>query len=118
MRQPADLRARQFILGNAIGFTIISFASYFDVYSHAHIFVGVDPWYNPAHIMIYAGILIILITALKLRKYPDPRIKLSLAGIVVMIAAGILNEIWHRVLLFGNPRPEPFPIEPPHALLA
>ncbi len=44
---------------NAAGLSIIAFASYFDVYSHAHIFVGYDPWWNPAHLLLCAGFAVV-----------------------------------------------------------
>jgi hypothetical protein len=44
--------------------------------------------------------------------------KLSVVGVVLVLVAAAFNEVWHRVLLFGNPLPEPFPVEPPHAVLA
>jgi len=108
---------RNFLTGNSVGFSLIAFASYSDVYSHRHLFVGIDPWWNPAHLLLYAGFVVLVFAALK-QKPRDSLIKLSLAGIVISITAAIFNEFWHRVLLFGNPLPEPFPIEPPHALLA
>ncbi|MBI3840517.1 MAG: hypothetical protein HY297_00930 [Thaumarchaeota archaeon] len=39
-------------------------------------------------------------------------------GLLLVLAAAAFNEVWHRVLLFGNPLPEPFPVEPPHVILA
>jgi hypothetical protein len=96
---------------------MIAFASYFDVYSHANIFVGVDPWWNPAHLMLYAGFVVLAYGIFRGRQKGMVG-NLSVAGLATVIAAAVFNEIWHRVLLFGNPLPEPFPVEPPHALLA
>lgn len=108
---------RLFGYANAVGLTTMAFASYFDVYSHAHIFVGVDPWWNPAHLLLYAGFAFLAYGAVADR--PRGFVgRLSLAGVAVVLAAAAFNEVWHRVLLFGNPLPEPFPVEPPHALLA
>jgi len=115
---PEERLKRFFLFGNAAGFSIIAFASYFDVYSHRTIFVGTDPWYNPAHIILYSGFVVLLLTVLKLLNHRDGVIKLSIIGILISIVAAGFNEFWHRVLLYGNPLPEPFPIEPPHALLA
>ncbi len=106
-----------FLHGNALAFTLIAFSSYFDVYSHAYIFVGIDPWWNPAHLMLYGGFLV-LILAIWRSDRSDPSVKLSEVGVATSITAAAFNEFWHRVLLFGNPLPEPFPVEPPHVLLA
>ena len=108
---------RTFLYANAIGLSLAAFASYFDVYSHAHIFIGTDPWWNPAHLMLYAGFVIIAYGVARDRPR-DSVGELSYAGILVVLAAAAFNEVWHRVLLFGNPLPEPFPVEPPHAILA
>jgi hypothetical protein len=108
---------RTFLFANAVGISTAAFASYFDVYSHRHIFVGTDPWWNPAHILLYAGFLVVLYGLVSDR--PKGVVgKISVLGVVLVIAAAAFNEVWHRVLLFGNPVPEPFPVEPPHALLA
>ncbi len=106
-----------FLLGNAVGLSVIAFASYFDIWSHRRLFIDTDPWWNPAHLMIYAGFLVLAYAAVR-QKPRDGLVKLSLAGVVVILVSAVFNEIWHRVLLFGNPLPEPFPVEPPHALLA
>lgn len=108
---------KTFLNGNALAFTLIAFSSYFDVYSHAHIFVGVDPWWNPAHLMLYAGFAVLIFTIWKSDRR-DGAVKLSEGGVAISLAAAAFNEVWHRVLLFGNPLSEPFPVEPPHALLA
>ncbi len=108
--------SRTFLFGNAIGFSVITFASYFDIFSHRHIFVNTDPWWNPGHLFLYAGFIILAYAAVK-QKPRDSLVKLSLAGVLISLFAGAFNEFWHRVLLFGNPLPEPFPVEPPHALL-
>ena len=108
---------RTLLFANAIGLSLAAFASYFDVYSHRHFFVGVDPWWNPAHLMLYAGLLIIAYGVARDR--PRGALgNLSVIGVALVLAAGAFNEAWHRVLLFGNPLPEPFPVEPPHAVLA
>ncbi len=108
---------RTYLYGNAVGLSLSALASYFDVYSHAHIFVGTDPWWNPAHLMLYAGFAVIAYGIAWGR--PEGIVgKLSVGGVLVVLGAAVFNEIWHRVLLFGNPLPEPFPVEPPHAVLA
>jgi hypothetical protein len=108
---------RTFLFANAVGISTAAFASYFDVYSHRYIFVGTDPWWNPAHLLLYAGFLIVLIGVASDR--PGGVVgKISVFGVGLVLAAAAFNEVWHRVLLFGNPLPEPFPVEPPHALLA
>lgn len=95
----------------------VAFASYFDVYSHAHIFIGVDPWWNPAHVLLYAGFAL-LAYGVVFHRPKDHVGQLAIGGLALVVASALFNEAWHRVLLFGNPIPEPFPIEPPHALLA
>ena len=108
---------RTYHYANAAGLSAIAFASYFDVYSHRHIFIGTDPWWNPAHLILYAGFAVIVYGVARGR--PRGAVgRLSIAGVAVVLAAAAFNEVWHRVLLFGNPLPEPFPVEPPHALLA
>jgi uncharacterized membrane protein len=116
--EPMEMsRARTYLFGNALGLSVSAFASYFDVYSHAHIFIGTDPWWNPAHLMLYSGFLILAYGVVRGRP-PGGVGKMSLVGLVVVLGAAVFNEFWHRVLLYGNPIPEPFPVEPPHAVLA
>jgi hypothetical protein len=108
---------KTFAKTNAAGLSTMAFASYFDVYSHSHIFIRYDPWWNPAHLLLYSGFVIVLVGLVADR--PKNVVgRLSLAGVLVSIGAAAFNEVWHRILLFGNPLPEPFPVEPPHALLA
>ena len=117
MPNPPPGHLRTFLFTNAVGISTAAFASYFDVYSHRYIFVGTDPWWNPAHILLYSGFLIVLIGVVSDR--PRGVVgKISVFGVVLVLVAAAFNEVWHRVLLFGNPLPEPFPVEPPHALLA
>ena len=108
---------RSYLYGNAVGLSFIAFASYFDVYSHRQIFVGTDPWWNPAHLMLYAGSAVIAYGVFRGRTRGAAG-TLSIVGLVIVLSAAGFNEFWHRVFLFGNPLPEPFPVEPPHALLA
>ncbi len=112
-----EASGREFLYGSATGLSVVALASYFDVYSHSRIFVGTDPWWNPAHLMLYSGFAVLAYSSLWGRPYGVPK-RLSTSGVAVVLVAAALNEIWHRVLLFGNPIPEPFPVEPPHALLA
>jgi hypothetical protein len=108
---------RTFLFANAVGISTAAFASYFDVYSHRHLFIGTDPWWNPAHLLLYAGFFIVLYGVASDR--PKGIVgKISVLGLVLVLVAAAFNEVWHRILLFGNPLPEPFPVEPPHALLA
>ncbi len=104
------------LFGNAIGFSVIAFASYFDIFSHRHLFINTDPWWNPGHLLLYSGFIVLGHSALR-QKPREGLVKLSLAGVLISLFAGAFNEFWHRILLFGNPLPEPFPVEPPHALL-
>ena len=108
---------RVYLFANAVGLSAVAFASYFDVFSHRHLFINTDPWWNPAHLMLYAGFAAIAYGIVRGRPRGQAG-KLSIAGIVIVLAAAAFNEVWHRVLLFGNPLPEPFPVEPPHAVLA
>ena len=108
---------RTYLYANAVGLSAAAFASYFDVFSHRHLFINTDPWWNPAHLMLYAGFAAIAYGIVRGRPRGQAG-KLSVAGIVIVLAAAAFNEVWHRVLLFGNPLPEPFPVEPPHAILA
>jgi hypothetical protein len=107
----------RFLYANASGLSLAAFASYFDVYSHSHIFVGIDPWWNPAHLMLYAGFAVVAYGVFSDNPGGSAG-KLSMVGVAAVVAAAVFNEVWHRVLLYGNPLPEPFPVEPPHALLA
>ncbi len=113
-----SLPTRSLLLGGSAAFSLISFASYFDVWSHRNWFVGVDPWYNPAHLILYAGVLVLLVIAYRGRRSTDVSARLVRYGLVIVVGAATFNEFWHRILLFGNPIPEPFPVEPPHVLLA
>lgn len=110
--------SRNLLIRSAAAFSLVSFASYFDVWSHRNWFVGVDPWYNPAHLLLYGGYLVLVLTAYRDRRSTELSSRLVRYGLIVALAAAAFNEFWHRVLLFGNPLPEPFPVEPPHALLA
>ncbi len=108
---------QRFLYANAVGISVVAFASYLDVYSHRHLYFGVDPWWNPAHLLLYSGFLVMVYGIVS--DVPRGKVRtLSIVGTMTVIAAAAFNEFWHRVLLFGNPLPEPFPIEPPHALLA
>jgi hypothetical protein len=107
----------------SISFLVIAFASYWDVFSHRVVFVGGigrDPVWNPAHIALYAGFLLLMIGAYQSWSAGGRSISLItiLFGIILALLAAGYNEIWHRVLGYSITRPEPFPIEPPHALLA
>jgi len=108
---------RVFLYANASGLSLVAVASYFDVYSHSRIFVGTDPWWNPAHLILYAGFAIMAYGVARGRP-GDAVGNIPVAGIMIVLASAVFNEVWHRILLFGNPLPEPFPIEPPHAMLA
>jgi len=61
---------------------------------------------------------VLFFTTLKMKSFHNLGTKVTAAGLLVVIISAVFNEIWHRVLQFGNPLPEPFPVEPPHALLA
>lgn len=100
-------------------------AGWWDVISHL-LFGNVDPWWNPAHLTLYAAIAITLIGVWRGLQYSPKRppvsvspirfanvagLKLAGFGCLIEIMAGIWNEIVHRVFL-SEPR-----IAPAHALL-
>ena len=96
-------------------------AGWWDV--NSHILLGnIDPWWNPTHLTLYIGILIVIVAVWQGLRATVPNagpIKfanlsgLRLAGIgsIMQIGAGIWNELVHHV--FHN---EPL-IAPAHALL-
>lgn len=91
-------------------------SGYWDVYSHRIIFKQFDPWWNPAHLSIYAGVaLAIIALAWATRDAPGPALRpafrLMTLGVGMQLAAGIFNEAWHRL---GGPL---LLLEPPHVLL-
>ncbi len=94
---------------------------------YSHLLLGpVDPWWNPAHLTLYAGFAITILViwrGLRLRRAQPPitlspirfenvaGLKLAGAGTVVEVVAGVWNEIVHHVFQ-SEPR-----IAPAHALL-
>ncbi len=100
-------------------------AGWWDVYSHL-LFGAADPWWNPAHLTLYAGFAITILAVSRGLRTPRIKpaasvspirfqnvagLKLAAAGTVVEVIAGVWNEIVHRVFL-SEPR-----IAPAHALL-
>lgn len=109
----------------SFGAVIQVLAGWWDVFSHI-LFGIVDPWWNPAHLTLYAAIAITIIGVWRgLRDSPKQPfvshtpirfanvagLKLAGLGCLIEIIAGIWNEIVHRVFL-NEPR-----IPPAHALL-
>lgn len=94
-------------------------SGYWDVFSHRVQFISSDPAWNPAHLSLYTGLLMVLIGILAEKRSRSrshglpvfPGNKLVLGGIVLEIIAGAWNELWH---LFSLPEP---PVAPAHALL-
>lgn len=117
-------RRSNYLVGS-LGGTLQVLAGWWDVYSHL-LFGTVDPWWNPAHLTLYAGFAITVLAVW--RGLRTPRIqpvasvspirflnlaglKLAGAGTIVEVIAGAWNEIVHHVFL-SEPR-----IAPAHALL-
>jgi hypothetical protein len=116
-------RQKYYIVGS-IGTTVQVLAGWWDVYSHL-LFGAVDPWWNPAHLTLYAGFAITILAVWRgLRTGTQPAasvspirfrnvagLKVAGAGTGIEVIAGVWNEIVHRVFL-SEPR-----IAPAHALL-
>jgi hypothetical protein len=115
-------RRSSYLLGS-VGGTLQVFAGWWDVYSH--LLAGkVDPWWNPAHLMLYTGVAIVIVAVLLSRNKKHPQVpalgpirfvnsaglKIAGFGCGVQIVAGVWDEIVHHVL--GEPR-----IAPAYALL-
>ena len=117
-------RHSYYLVASIAGFLQV-FAGWWDVYSHL-LFGNVDPWWNPAHITLYAGVAIAILAVWKGLRVSRAQLPLSLSpirfvnvaglklaglGCLIEIGAGIWNEIVHHVF-----RTEP-KIAPAHALL-
>lgn len=116
-------RRSSYIVGS-LGASLQVLAGWWDVYSHL-LFGPADPWWNPAHLTLYSGFMVVLLAVWRgLRTHrvqstgvsPIPfqnlaGLKLAGAGTAVEIVAGVWNEIVHHVLL-TEPK-----IAPAHALL-
>lgn len=91
-------------------------SGYWDVYSHRVLFTEFDPWWNPAHLSLYGGGLILLAgVALWYwdqgrHAYSSPGFSLLLLATVTQLVATLSNEAWHLFL-----REDP-PLAPPHVL--
>ncbi len=109
----------------SFGAVIQVLAGWWDVFSHI-LFGNVDPWWNPAHLTLYAAIAITIIGVWRGLRYSSKQpyvslnpirfanvagLKLAGLGCLIEIIAGIWNELVHRVFL-NEPR-----IAPAHALL-
>jgi hypothetical protein len=81
-------------------------SGYADVYSHAFVFKSGDPILNPAHVSLYLASLLGFVAVFLSLKTKRPvrscgfRIGMLVAsiGVVAEIAAGIVNELYHRVI--------------------
>lgn len=99
-------------------------AGWWDVYSHL-LFGSVDPWWNPAHLTLYFGIALVIIsvwhglrvtriqpaTFSPIRFINVSGLKIAGLGSLMQIIAGVWNEIVHRIFL-REPK-----LAPAHALL-
>jgi len=105
----------------SIGGIIQVLAGWWDVYSHR---LGrIDPWWNPAHLTLYLGLMVIAVAVYRgLRQRFESTtphlpfvntagLKLVALGVSVEVIAGAWNEVVHAIL-----RQEPT-IAPAHALL-
>ena len=117
-------RQSSYLLGS-VGATLQVVAGWWDVYSHL-LFVSVDPWWNPAHLTLYLGVVIVIIAVWRglstVKVQPSASLspvnfanvrglKLAAIGLIMQIVAGAWNEIVHHLF-----RTEP-KIAPAHALL-
>ncbi len=115
-------RQSSYLIGS-IGATIQVLAGWWDVYSHL-LLGGADPWWNPAHLVLYAGVALVIFAVWRgLRERRNSRamspipfvntggLKLARLGCVMQVTAGAWNEIIHHVFI-QDPR-----IAPAHALL-
>lgn len=91
-------------------------SGYWDVYSHRVAFGPFDPWWNPAHLSLYAGVTLAVAALWWSSRSPPvpglrPAFQATTLGIGMQVAAGLFNEAWHRL---GGPS---LTLEPPHILL-
>ncbi|HUK50072.1 MAG TPA: hypothetical protein VLV18_03470 [Terriglobales bacterium] len=113
-----------YLAGSVAAFVQV-LADWWDVYSHL-LFRGLDPWWNPAHLTLYASVAITIFVVWQglrvSRTRPVPLVspirfvneagmKLAGLGCIIEIVAVIWNEIVHHVF-----RVEPR-IAPAHAML-
>ena len=95
-------------------------AAWWDAFSHIP-YGDVEPWWNPAHLTLYAAIAITIIGVWRGLRYSPkqppvslspirfvnvPGLKLARVGCLIEIIAGIWNEIAHTVFL-NEPRNGP-----------
>jgi len=116
MRVYAPIRSAGFLLAS-VGVIAQALSAYWDVYSHRVFFIDFDPWWNPAHLTLQGGALIVIAGLwVGFRQNPQKSpftlgFKVAWIGAAMEVVAGVWNEIWHVIYLT-----EPI-ISPPHALL-
>ncbi|MFQ5951703.1 MAG: hypothetical protein ACE5KH_06440 [Candidatus Geothermarchaeales archaeon] len=106
-------------LGVAFGAVIQVGAGHGDVFSHRILFQEEDPWWNPMHLTLYVGILIVVLALLRsgtrrrsgLESGHRLGYRVAYLGVGTQVVAGVWNEIQHR-FLGSEPR-----FAPAHALL-
>lgn len=91
-----------------IGVFLEALSGTWDVYSHRIVFTEGDPWWNPAHILLYAGALAVFLSLLSNyrgghRTYSNPvpvrRAQyVILSGAIIQIIGAGLNELQHRLI--------------------
>ncbi len=115
MALPPGLSPRSPLALATVGSFVEVTAGYWDVYSHR--LQPMDPWWNPAHLAIYIGILLILLGTLAWwpSRTTEPLLRPAMGavtlGAFMQVSAGAFNEAWHHL---GGPA---MSLEPPHVLL-
>ena len=85
-------------LAASLGVLIQAVSGWWDVFSHRIEFVEEDPLFNPAHIGLFAGTLIIMVAVLgRPTREKAPGLKALKILSATQMATIILNEIIHRV---------------------
>lgn len=110
------LEVRSLVLAS-VGIFLQVFSGYWDVYSHRVFFQESDPIWNPAHLALYSGGLMVLGAAilwyrnLRERARSLPGFVLIILGAGLEVTAAVTNEVWH-LLVAEDPS-----LAPPHVLL-
>ena len=93
------LNERGFFFVSSFGVFLQASSGWWDVFSHLIEFVDEDPLFNPAHIGLYAGVLLLLIGVFRLAGRSCRIFGLSLLRlfVILQLASGVANEIVHRI---------------------